>query len=339
VAAEADRNNLASAKGTKLAPYLDAWPEAHELTQQARAGYKAKIDLYVRAPLGHLALDAITGPVLTALYRKLRKQGGAGGRPLSPKTVLHVHNILSGAFNSAVKGGLLSVNPCSLAEAPRMKQIAKRKPTVWTAEQLRAFLESERESEYYPLWLFIASTGVRRGEALGLLWENVNLDGGTATLYETVGVSRGKIIREETPKDKEARTVQLAESVARTLKAHRHAQNVERLRLGSRWVDEGLVFPRTGYRLLDGHTAGGPLNGDKVTALFKRRADALGLPVIRLHDMRHGWATLALEAGVPLKVVQEQLGHSSYHVTANLYSHVRDKVQREATETVTRLFA
>jgi integrase len=251
----------------------------------------------------------------------------------------HVHNILSGACSSAVKAGLLAANPCALAESPAAKQAARRKPTVWSAEQLKTFLQSERESDDYALWLFLASTGVRRGEALGLSWSNVDLEAGTAAVYETVGVSRGKIVREGAPKDKEPRVVHLAEPVTRALKSHRRTQNAERLRLGPRWVDEGLVFTRGEYRLREGHMAGGPLNGDKVTERFKRKAAALGLPVIRLHDMRHGWATFALQAGVALKVVQEQLGHSSYHVTANIYSHVGADLQREAAETVTRMFA
>jgi integrase len=131
------------------------------------------------------------------------------------------------------------------------------------------------------------------------------------------------------PKSNKPRVIDLDAKTIKVLKEHRAAQAADKLQLGSRWVDEGLAFARGSYRLADDKTAGGPLHPERTSRLFKARMERHGLPEIRFHDLRHTWATLALKAGVPVKVVQERLGHANPSITMNIYSHALPGMQAE----------
>lgn len=126
---------------------------------------------------------------------------------------------------------------------------------------------------------------------------------------------------------------------SRFSRSTRPRKAADKLKLGTRWVDEGLIFARGSYRLKEGKTAGGPLHPERTSRLFKARLERHGLPEVRFHDLRHTWATLALKAGVAVKVVQERLGHANPSITMNIYSHVLPGMQAEAAEKVAALFA
>jgi integrase len=204
-----------------------------------------------------------------------------------------------------VRWDLLSRNPAALVDPPKP---ARRAPTVWTATQLRAFLAGVGADRLATLYQLAAATGMRRGELVGLGWVDMHLDD------EYLTVQRAKTAAGR-------RRVELDPATVAALRAHRKRQAAERLAFGAGYRDHGLVFTRPG---------GEPLNPDAVLLAFKRRAARLGLPVIRFHDLRHGWATLALEAGEHPKVVVEQLGHASVKVTLDTYSHVTPGMQRGA---------
>jgi len=339
--AEAQRAALINPSSQPLGTYLDAWLESHRVKRQTEEGYRNKIRLHVKPHLGKVQLGKVTSVMLTNLYKKLETKGSpkpAKG-PLSPRSVREIHTILSAAFAQAVKDGLIVSNPASNAKPPTAKQAAPPEFSVWNAEHLRAFLHAERESAQFPLWHFVASTGVRRGEALGLRWQDIDWEAKTAVIRQTIGAIRGKVIREPLPKSSKPRVVDLDAKTIKVLKAHKAAQAAEKLSLGGRWKDEGLVFARGGSRLVEGQTAGGPLHPERVSRLFKARVERHGLPEVRFHDLRHTWATLALKSGVPTKVVQERLGHANPSITMNIYAHALPGMQAEAAEKVAALFA
>ncbi|WP_160050886.1 tyrosine-type recombinase/integrase [Nocardiopsis sp. FR4] len=338
--AEAQRQALVNPSDQKLSVYLDTWLEGHRIKQQTKAGYERKIRLHVKPHVGEVKLGRLTGIMLTKLYRTLEEKGSpypAKG-PLSARSVREVHTILSAALNQAVKDGLLVVNPAVQAKPPTTKEAAPPEFSVWSGEELRAFLHAERDTAHHPVWHFIASTGVRRGEALGLRWQDIDLEAKTAVIRQTVGVIEGRIIREPLPKSSKPRVIDLDEKTVKVLKRHRVTQAKERLELGSRWLDEGLVFAKGSYRLRKGTFAGGPMHPDRVSRVFDARIHKHGLKDIRLHDLRHTWATLALKAGVPVKVVQERLGHANPSITMNIYAHALPGMQAHAAEQVAALF-
>jgi integrase len=170
-----------------------------------------------------------------------------------------------------------------------------------------------------------ASTGARRGEILGLRWRNLDLDSGRAAIVETL-ISVRDVPTFSTPKTEKARrSIVLDKATVETLRAHRAAQVRERLAIGPAYHESDLVFCRED---------GSPLRPASLTQAFQRHARAAGLPRIRLHDLRHGWATLALELGIHPKVVSERLGHASINITLDTYSHVSQSVEADAAERV-----
>lgn len=201
-----------------------------------------------------------------------------------------------------------------------------------------AFLHGERDAPQFALWHFLASTGVRRGEALGLRWQDLDFEHKTAVIRQTVGAIRGKVVREPLPKSSKPRVIDLDTKTIKILKTHKAAQAADKLKLGSRYIDEDLVFARGSVRLRDGRMAGGPLHPERTSRLFDARIAQHKLPDIRLHDLRHTWASLALKSGIPVKVVQERLGHANPTITMNIYAHVIKGRQAEAAETVAALF-
>jgi integrase len=184
--------------------------------------------------------------------------------------------------------------------------------------------------------------------ALGLRWSDVDLHEGLARIVQTVGTIRGHVVRNATTKDGDPRAIHLDDETIAVLRRHKSARTAERLAYDGEWQDNNLVFCRGINRLDLGGTPGAPANGDRVSASFnaairgisakfpKRELDPL--PVIRLHDARHTWATLALRAGVPVKVVQERLGHAHPSITMGIYAHVQPGMDKDAAMTVAALF-
>jgi integrase len=176
--------------------------------------------------------------------------------------------------------------------------------------------------------LLMLTTGLRRGEIAGLRWSDVDLDDAVIAIQHTRVSVDARVVVVEPKTAKGRRSVALDDMTVQALRSHRKAQLQERLKLGKAWQDSGFVFVRED---------GAPYHPERILVMFKRHAEAAGLPAIRLHDLRHTSATLALAAGVHPKVVQERLGHSSINITLDTYSHVVKGRQHEAAEKVAAL--
>jgi integrase len=175
----------------------------------------------------------------------------------------------------------------------------------------------------------LATTGLRRGEALGLRWSDLDLDGGRASIRQTVIAVKHTALLGTPKTAKGRRSVTLDSGTVAALREHRKRQAAERLLMGAGWTDLDLVFC---------HVDGTMLHPERFTRGFSDAVRRLGLPPIRLHDLRRGWATLALQAGVHPKVVQERLGHANIGITLDTYSHVIAGLHEDAAEQVAALF-
>jgi integrase len=289
-------------------------------------------------------------------------------RPTGPVTKQRVRDCLRNFLNACKAEGLVGVNVAALAELPEAK---RAKPVVWTAERTAAWMSAyqarvaeERATangsnvDLFKVWLCVdrpstvmvwtpAQTGVfldhaikhrlygayhlmafaalRRGETCGLAWTDVDLDN-RALAVRTQLVQLGWKVEEGEPKtDASDATVALDEATVGVLRAHRKQQVAEQLAWSEAWVASGKVFTRED---------GSALHPATLTAQFERLAFEAGLPPIRLHDLRHGAATLALAAGVDMKVVSGMLRHSSQTITADTYTSILPDVAREAAEAV-----
>ncbi len=197
--------------------------------------------------------------------------------------------------------------------------------TTWSGTELGRFLESVRDDRLAACWRFLAVTGCRRGEALGLRWRDLDLDAGRAIIVQTVVGSRAI---SETKTDRGRRTIALDDTTIAALREHRRAQNAERLLMRTAYEDHDLVFCRED---------GTPIWPRSLTRAFARIVNTANLPQIRLHDLRHTHATLALQAGVHPKVVQERLGHATISITLDVYSHAIPAMQEDAAARVADL--
>ena len=270
--------------------------------------------------------------MLYGLYAALLADGKRShvGGGLAPRTVRYVHTILHRAFRDAVRWGRLARNPTDAADPPRASASARPAMTTWTAGELRAFLDHLHGHRLPAAFVLLATSGARRGEVLGLRWSDLNHDAGRPSIVQTV-VAVNHQVQIGSPKTaKGRRTVALDPGTVAALREHRKRQLAERLLMGAGFTDRGLVFCRPD---------GGPLHPERFSRMFDREIAKTELPRIRLHDLRHSWASLALSAGVHPKVVQERLGHASISITLDVYSHVTPELRREAADALGKALA
>ncbi|PZS15537.1 MAG: hypothetical protein DLM57_12530 [Pseudonocardiales bacterium] len=343
--ADLQRGSFVRPAKTTLRDFVEGtWlPEVQsQLRPSTHKSYSRYLRLHVLPVLGDRPLQAITGGMLTKLYVDLRASGmkdegkiPAGEcRGLSVRTVRYVHTITGAALGAAVEHGVIQTNPARLAKPPKASASADGSDRfeTWTGEQLGRFLAAERGDRYVSVWHLLAMTGMRRGEALGLSWRHVDLDKGTATIRRTlvdVEDRNDDAPVWSDPKTKSGnRKIELDAGTVAVLRALRAEQARERLMIGAGYTDHDLVLCWPDGR---------PYHPERVSRVFGDRSRKHGVPKIRLHDLRHTWATIALEAGVHPKIVQQQLGHANISITLDTYSHVSPAMQSDAAERVAAL--
>jgi integrase len=275
-------------------------------------------------------LRRVDAGMLNALYAALLAEGklttangGSGG--LSARSVRYIHTIVHRAFRDAVRWSRIARNPADAADPPRASAVVRPTMSTWTADEVRAFLDHTAEHRLHAAFVMLATTGMRRGECLGLRWSDVDLAVGRVSVSQTV-IMVHHDIRVGSPKTSRGRrTVELDPETAAALREHRKRQAAERLLMGAGFTDHGLVFCMPD---------GGPLHPERFSRTFSRQTAHAGLPPIRLHDLRHTWATLALQNGVHPKIVHERLGHANVSITLDVYSHVSEGLHSDAAARV-----
>jgi integrase len=244
---------------------------------------------------------------------------GKGG--LAPRTVRYIHTVLRRAFEDAVRRRNLAINPVDLADAPSASAAKAPEMKVWSIEELRAFLEHVRSDRLQGAYVLAGLTGMRRGEILGLRWSDVNLDQALLDIRQTLIVIDYKIRLSEPKTKRSRRTIPVDPATVAALKNWRSVQAHERLAWGPAWTDTGLVF---------GREDGTQINPQMLSDAFERQTKAAGLPPIRLHDLRHTYATIALDSDMKAWDLSDRLGHSSVAFTLDVYRHAIRSTQQES---------
>jgi integrase len=230
--------------------------------------------------------------------------------------------MLHRALSDAVKWGYLPRNFAEDAQSPR---VSRKRPTIWTPEQLGRFVRHVQDDRFYALWLLVTTTGFRRGELAGLLRDDVDLHRGRVSPSVTRVVVAGHVQESETKTQAGIRSLALDPDTLDALRV-----------FIDDWERERHLLAQS-TRLLFVWPDGRPLHPDTITALFHRHCDSAGLPRIRLHDVRHSYASAALKAGVPPKVISERLGHATVSFTLQTYAHVIPGMDEEAANSVAAL--
>jgi integrase len=222
---------------------------------------------------------------------------------LAPKTVKNVHRMLHRALSDAVAWRYAEFNPAVHASLPRESRKGKRRRgTTWTPEQLSVWLKVATCDRDAALWVLVATTGMRRSELAGADRKLLDLDAGTLTMEDTRVVVDGKAEESDGKTESRNRTVALDPLTIAYLRRHLVMLDRECREFGSGYRDHGKLFC---------HPDGTPIHPDTITRRFNRLVDRAGVPRIRLHDVRHTYATLSLDAGVEPKVVSDRIGHAN----------------------------
>lgn len=273
-----------------------------------------------------MKLQALDPMMLNEFYGALLREGRVDRPgPLSVRSVRYVHAVLHRALRDAMRWQLLTRNVTEAADPPKQNTVMRPLMRTWSAETLREFLTACEGDRKHPAWLLLASTGMRRGEVLGLSWDDVDLETAQLAVRRTLVAVDMEVAFSQPKTQRSRRVVALDATTVAALRAWRRRQLEDKLALGPAYNDQGFVFTRADGR---------PFDPNDFSREFDRRIKRLGLPRIRLHDLRHTWATLALQAGIHPKVVSERLGHSTIAITLDIYSHVTPTLQREAADAV-----
>ena len=285
--------------------------------------YQGYIHNHIGPNIGEIPLEKLTSLDLQKFYKKLLTTGRvdrveAKGQPkgLSAKTVRNIHQILSSALKLAQEQRLILTNPAEGCALPRVEH---QEMKTLTTVQLASFFREARESGVFELYYLELATGLRRGELLGLKWEDIDLERGDLRVRRQVSRINGEVVEAPLKTKNAYRTLPLAEDTVGVLKEQRKKVG------NSPWV-----FPSNN---------GGPISPDSVLHMLHRVLKRAGLPKVRFHDLRHTFATLALQNGVDVKTVSGMLGHFSAGFTLDTYAHITSAAQRQAAKTMENILS
>jgi integrase len=290
----------------------------HTVRPTTLENYTEMITRHIIPGIGALKVQQLTARHLQKFYSD--KVAAETGR----RTVQLCHLRIKQALDLAVSLGMVPTNVADRVTPPRQEATEQ---ATWTAEQARRFAEvaGTHSEPYGPMWLLLMATGLRRGEALGLRWQDLDLDRGTLRVVQAITILNS-LPHVTDPKSRSGRrSMSLPAPVVAALREHRVRQVEHRLKIADLWTDHGLVFC-TGF--------GAPVHPNTLRRIFGRLCAQAGVPQIRIHDIRHTYATLALESGADLLGVSRQLGHSKPSITSDIYAHVTDRMQQRVTDTM-----
>lgn len=326
-----ESQTVVTARAETVESYLNYWMNVrYEQKQIAESTYRnhQKRMRIVYPYIGSLKLTKLTGDKLQAMYGRLRAEHN-----YKPSTIILTHRILNAAFKQAVRWKKMTTNPCQDADAPSSKE-EKVEGVVLAPEQALALLQEAKGTDIDIFLTLALGTGMRRGELLGLRWAMVDLDSKQLRINKTASYIPGedghyKMVERAGKTKTSRRAIALPQFAVDALKVHKIKQLEQRLQSGAKWHNNDLVFCT-------------PVGDFYNVATLRNHFNALlqqcGLPHMRIHDLRHSAATLLLYLGVPMKVVQEILGHSSITITMDLYGHLLPGMQQDAMNRMDSLF-
>jgi integrase len=317
--AEIDKGTTVDRSTMTMAELMSYWLQTyarHHVRPKSYEDYEGTIRVHIVPALGHVPLQKLKPEHLQTFYSD-KLSAGCGKR-----TVELCHLRLSQALKMAVELDLVARNVAQSVKPPRARA---REMQTWDTAQVQLFLAAASQSCYGPIWAVVLATGMRRGEVLGLRWQDVDFERRVLHVRQAV-VPVGGAAQIGPTKNSRSRAIQgIPPYVLGALREHRVRQNERRLALGAAWQDHGLVFPSN---------LGTPINPRNLGRDYDRWVAQAGVPRIRIHDQRHTHASLMLQMGTDIKVVSERLGHARTSITMDIYAHVTSRQHIEAGDRI-----
>jgi integrase len=317
-------------KRLSVAKFLWDWLDnvkRRSISDATYVSYEVILRCHLEPAIGHYILQELQPAHIDAYITRKLKTVHKRGKPYSSRSVQYDLSLLRSALKVAEKRGLVHRNVAELVDAPRVEPKEMRPLTL---EQTRSFLAKIKDHPQYPLYLTMLTLGLRRGEVLGLRWEDLDL--GEATLDIRAGLQRlgGKLQRTGVKTKSSRRTISLPTPVADVLRAHLKFQEEQRQVAGAQWKETGYIFTTRW---------GTPMEPRNLNRQFSTLLKNAGLPHFRVHDARHTAATVMRDAGIPIETVSRRLGHSRISTTTDIYVHPQQAADRAAADTIGDLFS
>lgn len=281
--------------------------------------YEGTAKKHIIPAFGGIPLTKLQPQMIRRLYQEKLSSG------LSGRTVQYIHTILNAALKQAVIDELINKNPCDAVKKPQKK---KKEIKPLSQEQIHKLLEAAKDSKYHTIILLDWATGMRRGELVGLRWQDINFKRRTVSVQQTIIVTKAGPEISDPKSETSRRTISIPVEVVRDLERLKAHQAEHRLKMGFNYQNCDLAFPR-----LDGR----PMDPRDLTKEFKRIVKKAGLPdTIRLHDLRHTHATLLMLMDEHLIKAQHRLGHATLQQTSE-YTHLVPKMQDGIADKLSKL--
>jgi len=305
-----------------LSHFIEVWLNGKELARRPSTvnGYRRYAGLYILPALGREKLQDILPVHIKRLYAQLNQEGRGA------RTIQLVHVTLHAAFHQAVREGYLGRNPVDAVERPKVERTEFQ---ILNESQARQFLIAASGSRFETLFYLALTTGMRKGELLGLKWSDLNEDKGILLVQRQLQqIPRKGLVLVPTKTKAGRRQIKIGQGALAQLKAHRERQEKLKADAGEHWKENDLIFTTNIGTFPD---------QSKASKEFKRLLKNAGLPSIRFHDLRHTSISFLLGMGTPVNAVQRRAGHSKASVTTDVYGHSLDGAQEEAAVKIEEL--
>jgi integrase len=303
--------------GLKLEALFERWFEdvlRHQVAPSTFSNYRAVTVKHIVPALGKKKISAL---MVTDVDRLLSSKIDSG---LSTSTVRRIRAVLSQCLDQGIRWGVVSRNVASHSRAPRETRKEGRTLSPEQAKQFLAYLKGHRNEALYAVML---STGLRRGEALGLMWKDLDRDSGVLQIRRQLKREGGTLVTADTKTSRSRRSVNLPPPMLKALLWHERRQETERTALGTSWINTDFIFTSA---------VGTPIDPRNFYREFTKICRDAGMGDWHPHELRHSAASLMLAQGVKLQVVSQVLGHASIRMTADVYGHILDPDRQEAAD-------
>ncbi|OPX90294.1 MAG: putative prophage phiRv2 integrase [Pelotomaculum sp. PtaB.Bin104] len=333
--AEVEKNEYVEPSKSTFEKFVERWIRDYaesNLAPKTLSSYKDMLKKYILPALGKLKVEQITPVHLMEFYTNLQEDGirhdkKPGG--LSPKSISYAHRIISSILQDATQWQVIGSNPCSRVKPPK---VTKKQAACYDEEQtatMLAALETE-ELKYQSMLQLALFTGLRRGELMGLEWQDVDFDKKTLEIRQSSQYLPGKGVFTKSPKNESSeRLLSLPPFLIDLLRQYRRQQSEDRLKVGDLWQGSDRLFTTWDGR---------PMHPDTPTRWFSKFIKKHGLPHLPFHGIRHTAATMLINQGLPAKSISGRLGHADIGTTMNIYGHYLKSADREAADRLEKAY-